>query len=276
MEIAALFDRSIVELNRYRQTRLAWSMSLPLAVFLGIASLAAEEATIGYAAIRVVLAWMLVLQFRLGNDLSHVQRDRREHPDRVLPRAESLCPFQIALGSVVLANGLLIGLLRSPERLLTFVALSGVTLAAGVVRDRQRLPITFRYHLLLIKYPLFATLIATGPMLDPPQAKLFSMALVYFCFCVYEGLHDERLRADPLASATFHVDYIALAAVAAGIAWHLHPRSIAAVPIQAVSVGGGGVVLATLFVFRQRLVAPGPWCYAVFAPCFFWLLSCQL
>ncbi|MBM4002562.1 MAG: hypothetical protein FJ295_04630 [Planctomycetes bacterium] len=272
------FYQSIRELNRYRRTRLAWSMSLPLATFLGIASLAGEEVTASDVVLRVVLAWLLVVPFRLGNDLRNVKRDQREHRDRVLVQSRSLLPFYLILAVMVLANGLLLGLLRSPAHVVTFAALGCLTLAAWVMPARLWPRLAYRYHFLLIKYPLFVALIGTRSPFDPPQAKLFATALVYFCFCVYEGLHDVRLRSDRLATATFHIDNFALAAVAAGMAWRLNARSIAALPIQAGLVGAGAVILilTTLLVYRQRLQAPGRSCYAVFAPCFLWLWTCTL
>src|SRR5260221_12747652 len=46
-----------------------------------------------------VIAFLLVLAFRIGDDLADATRDRVSHPDRVLVRAKSRRPFVALLAA---------------------------------------------------------------------------------------------------------------------------------------------------------------------------------
>src|SRR5437870_9734138 len=87
METEVLWNWSLEELIRYRRSRVPLRLYLPLAVFLTIAAqLTGRQGTILTLLIDLALAGTMLFQFRLWDDLTDRERDRLEHPERVLVR----------------------------------------------------------------------------------------------------------------------------------------------------------------------------------------------
>ena len=167
-------------LLRYRRERFPLTVFVPVALFLAIPSLAT-----GDAARVLVTLLVLLFQFRLWDDLSDLTADRREFPERVLSRAESVTSFRwLLVGATGVVLLLLLGQLDL--QLLYLAAISFFFVWYRFVADRT--PRARAYHIVLLKYPLFA-FIASAPI---GELLLGTLSLVYFTFAVYEPLHDSR------------------------------------------------------------------------------------
>ena len=126
---------------------------------------------------------LLLVQFRLWDDLADVARDRVEHPERFLPRYASVAPFRTALVTAGVAAVLAVSLLSGPFAALALIALD----AAAALWYRQ--PFTRRVGplgslVVLSKYPLFTALLAPPPI--DALALAVACAIVYLAFCLYE------------------------------------------------------------------------------------------
>src|SRR4051794_34519101 len=108
MEIAVSSTWPLADLARYGWTRFPPGRFVPLAVYLGLAAGAGDLALVAQ---RVLLALAWLLEFRLADDLADRPRDRRDHPDRVLARAD-VRPFVALLVLLAIGNTLLTAWLR--------------------------------------------------------------------------------------------------------------------------------------------------------------------
>jgi hypothetical protein len=199
---------------RYRQTRLPLRLYLPLLLVLLAAGMAAGgPLTVASGVARALLACTLLVQFRLWDDLSDIEKDRRDHPERVLVRAPSLGPFGGLLWAAFVGSLVLLALCGDLLRLAAFLALNAAFLAwyGGV---RHVLPsAVLGYHVVLLKYPVFVFLLSGMPC--RPGLLLVAAAGVYLGLCVYEVLHDRRLWGLPQARLALTVEAVALLLVAA-------------------------------------------------------------
>src|SRR5438128_2339903 len=126
MEIAVSSTWSITELLHYRRTRFPLRRFLPLALLLTLAASTVDEAVTGWLVLqRLLLVLLWLFQLRLEDDLADRERDRRDHPDRVLVRADSR-PFLVLLVLLAAGNTLLTAWLRPTPRWLEFLALNGL------------------------------------------------------------------------------------------------------------------------------------------------------
>jgi len=144
-----------------------------------------------------VLAFSMIFQFRLWDDLGDLPYDRIHHPQRVLCRASSPASYIHIVGIVGAVNtGLLILLDRSYGG---FALLNMAALAwyGGIAIDRRRS--IAGTHVTLLKYPLIVLLIAPPATLGLPS--IIAAAAVYLACSLYEVLHDSAVRAKPAARA---------------------------------------------------------------------------
>lgn len=189
-------------LRAWLRERVPVSRFGPLALFiatLGGAPTLARTPMIGLAA-------LLIVTFRLRDDLADRERDAIEHPDRVLPRAASLLPFALAI-----AIGLAIAFVHIHRTFGLTRALALLSLAA-TFELAYRVELPGRHRWVLLKYPLFALLLADR--LAPTLA-----ALCYASFAIYERLDDPTLRERPDADQRLAA-YLFAAALLGGL--HLY------------------------------------------------------
>lgn len=193
------------ELFRYLQTRLLrWQIALLWAVL--IANLLVSVGTIGSPAAQLtqsVLLLVAILVFRLWDDLADREHDRLRHPERVLVKAQDLTQFIVVLVAGLLSAAFLLrGDVRQLLVYLGLVALLAVLYHSPLEKVLTR---SARSGLVLLKYPLFVSLLVTPSF----RAWLAGIGL-YVLLLVYEWRDDPDLReAAPLPL---------LAAAAAGIA----------------------------------------------------------
>jgi hypothetical protein len=137
------------------------------------------------------LSGLLLLQFRLWDDLEDRVQDTATHPGRVLVRTPA-APYWRVLTCVTLMNVALCGVggWTSPIEIV-FLDLG---FYAAYRRMRRYVPdAVWRFSILLIKYPAFVVVVAT--VLGAPQpGRLAAAAMAaYATAFVYEALHGKRL-----------------------------------------------------------------------------------
>src|SRR5690242_6273167 len=98
MEMPAV-SASWIELSfEYLGTRFRVHLFLPCAAFLAIAGQSGgQPLSLPVMAWTGTLALLLLLQFRVMDDLSDIRHDRLVHPERVMAKAASLAPFYLML-----------------------------------------------------------------------------------------------------------------------------------------------------------------------------------
>jgi 4-hydroxybenzoate polyprenyltransferase len=183
---------------RYVRERARLSVFVPLALVMAAMGrwtggrVDGWTGTAGYA-LTALTALVLVLAFRVWDDLEDRSRDAREHPSRVTVIADSVAPLT-AVGLMLGALGLLLVVLgpHAGSRLIA------VTMAVAVLAAWYRVrPASARAvvnaHVVLLKYPLLA--FAATPA-SPPTGALVSLYLV---LCAYEIVDDPALRASIVA-----------------------------------------------------------------------------
>ena len=156
------------------------------------------------------LAALLLLQFRLWDDLEDRDRDRAVHPERILVLAPP-GPFRHAL--VVLGLGNLIVLAAVPSAgapaaaAVALAILDVVFFAAYRLRTRVSDPF-WRFGVLLSKYPAFVGVIATAAGAARAPRLALATAAMYAAASAYEALHDQhthrgaRPRTPPRSPST--------------------------------------------------------------------------
>jgi hypothetical protein len=250
---------------QYLKTRFPAGVYLPSAVFLVTSGMTGGRTISLLGTIFSFLpALTLQLQFRLWDDISDIDRDRKKHPDRVMARAQALRPFIILALALFTANCLLlVAQPGPPQRLAIFLLFNAVfllwyRLLRGTLCNR-----ILGYHVVLIKYPVIVFLLSgdggdTWPL-------LLAMTIVFLCFSIYEALHDENLNKNTRVVQIRRLEAAALLIISFLMAIRMAGGSGTAAVVQ----GSGGVVaflvLHELFE-RRRLHLELPCSsYAVFA-----------
>jgi 4-hydroxybenzoate polyprenyltransferase len=183
---------------RYVRERARLSVFVPLALVMAAMGrwtggrVDGWTGTAGYA-LTALTALVLVLAFRVWDDVEDRSRDAHEHPSRVTVIADSVAPLA-AVGFMLGALGLLLVVLgpHAGSRLIA------VTMAVAVLAAWYRVrPASARAvvnaHVVLLKYPLLAFAATSA---SPPTGALVSLYLV---LCAYEIVDDPALRASIVA-----------------------------------------------------------------------------
>jgi hypothetical protein len=278
MEIAALFNCSTSELLRYRKSRMPVTLIGPLMVLLCTAALATGwPATASTWMLNAVLAVLLIVEFRLWDDLSDVDSDRVLFPDRLLCQAKSLVGFRIVVGLLFAVIVILLAANRSKLCLTTFLVLNSLVLAWYSVRGRIRFSSAFSQTIVLLKYPVFVYLLSSNAGgRESMLTSSYAMGLTFLCFCIYELLHDSRIGPMKDVQRLLMIEMAAMILVGMLMLNDLIGRSQMLVVVHAGFVFVGIVVLARLFQRSRNQVPPGRWCYDVFLVGFVWLLDFAL
>jgi 4-hydroxybenzoate polyprenyltransferase len=196
----------------YLRERYDPRLFVPLAAVLVVSGAVAAGGLTGGvpgAARSWLLAWVLVLVFRLWDDLADRPRDGVQHPHRVLARCGRSAPFLALLG--VLAVVALALLLASPGGTVKVLVLLAVAAAlAAWYRGRAALgePAVLGAHLVLGKYPAIAY--AAVPAVPGRELTPTPLVILYLALCVYEALHDRRVRTAAAGRASLAADGVLL------------------------------------------------------------------
>jgi 4-hydroxybenzoate polyprenyltransferase len=188
---------SIKLIHTYLRERYPASVFVPFAILIAAAGIAAQGSlpTVRDTVIGCVLAYTLVLVFRIGDDLADLRSDRLRHPGRVLVQTSSVTPIVVLALLIAFCDFLLILFQPRPGvRLAVFAAISLFLGLWYFLRARLRAGPLANAHVLLIKYPVISLL--TCPSWDPltPQTAVISFGTIYLALCIYEQLHDRAVR----------------------------------------------------------------------------------
>jgi 4-hydroxybenzoate polyprenyltransferase len=183
----------------YLRQRIRVRAFVPLALLLAIASwwlvpsAAFQSATFFESATQ---AFVLILAFRVWDDLEDRNADRARHPERVMALSGRTAPFIALVASLIVVG--VMWLLQSPEPLLRVVAIAIAACGLSIWYATRRLEKWNRVaggHIVLAKYPLIAY--AVAPTL-PPASMLARTVLIlgglYVLICIYEYVDDPELR----------------------------------------------------------------------------------
>ena len=170
-----------------------WHERLPLRTFGPVAVAIACPAQVpafrglGAFAIDSAIAWLLLAQFRLWDDLADRDRDRKHHPHRVLARTTHAGRYVLLCVALALVNALVLGV--RDHAALTLLLLAGLTLALAVAytrRDRSTTVDLFR----LAKYPVFVLLIASSHPEGLTTVAYAGATAAFLAAFTYEIWHD--------------------------------------------------------------------------------------
>jgi len=191
---------------RYLAERSRPRMLGPLALVLAAVGLLIAPSS-GVSVARYVLsaaqALLLVLAFRVWDDLADRERDATEHPRRVMVTDRRTTPF-VALGMALAVAAIEpIVFATDAQRRITALAIAGVCLAIWYNARRSPFASPLGEHVVLIKYPAIAFAVAPGALsFDTRTAALraaATLASLYLLLCVYESFDDPALRASARA-----------------------------------------------------------------------------
>lgn len=249
-----------------------------LTMFLCTAALATEwPAATGTWMLNIVLVALLIMQFRLWDDLSDVESDRGFFPERVLCQAKSLVGFRIVLGLLFSVNVILLATNKSELSLIAFFVLNFLDLAWYSVRGRMQFSSVFSHSIILLKYPVFVYLLGShAGGRERMLSSSYAMSLTFLCFCIYELLHDNRVGPIKHVHQWLMIELVAMVLVGIFMLNDLIGRSQMMVVVPIGLLVMGSVVLARLFQRSRNQVPPGRWCYTVFLVGFVWLLNYAL
>jgi hypothetical protein len=218
---------SLEAIGAWREARLPFARYVPLAGLIAWAANGSDWGARGVAT--SVIAFALVAQFRLWDDLVDRGRDALAHPDRTIVRAASSRPFVQALFALGVGNGLALAL--SSGLLPAFGLLALMLLLALWYRGHARRGL-LHLHVLLLKYPVFIVLLA-APSLSA-RALAVAACAVYAAMCCYD-LADASLGE----------------ARAVRAAWATHALVLVALPLAC----GGEVAEFTICALNAALMA---------------------
>ena len=187
---AERFRSAVFLFAAYLTQRFRPAVFLPataLHVLLALWAAGAQPTAAGLAA-AAALATLLLLQFRLWDDLEDRDRDRAAHPERLLPRT-SAAPFRRALVAIGLGNLVALAAAQTAAALMGLVVLDVAFFAAYRLRARASDRV-WRFGVLLAKYPLFVGLLAAAAGAPRTPRLALAMAAMYAAASVYEACHD--------------------------------------------------------------------------------------
>lgn len=192
---------SLETLRRYFAERLRLRLTIPLAAVLTAAgSAGATTLTASALGTACLFVFLLIAVHRLWDDLEDRERDRREHPERVLAGIRDPRPFHRALVALFVACALVLPGAR-PLLTMATIGLLDVALFAWYRWLRPRFPSpALHAHVVLLKYPVFA--LAAGDLACAttwPRGPL-TLLVVYLGLTVFEAIDDRKTRVPALVA----------------------------------------------------------------------------
>jgi hypothetical protein len=138
----------------------------------------------------VTRAVLLIVSFRIWDDLMDRARDRDRHPERIALRADATPP--LLAGAVVLWTGAAVITAIVDETAATAPLLI-FTIALGIWYSMRSPGSFFNSGLVLAKYAVFVAVIVGGHFAFTPRG-LLAAAAVFALASAYEWAHDGGLR----------------------------------------------------------------------------------
>lgn len=186
--------------------RFYWTQRYPTRVYLPLAVLILVAGAVGLgapvtpwsAASGVVIAYTLVLLFRVWDDLADRHVDRERHPERVMVQARDTSAFVGLIVALALIAVTLVALRESWDIDLAALTLLALALAGWyALRVRLAAGPLANAHVILLKYPAIA-FIASPPASSVRPAAiplLAALGALYLGLCIHELLDDPVIRA---------------------------------------------------------------------------------
>jgi hypothetical protein len=210
MAIKALSNFSLPDLVAYGRERIVTRRILLLVVFImGLTFIAEQPRTITDIAIRSLLVAVLIVQFRIWDDLADRDFDRRHHPERVLARIDCISPFWFLLGALgALAIVLLFVYQATAFQFGCYVML--LTLFALLYVGTRRIPSRHRFwrvQSVLLKYPAFVFLAVKSPS---SAWMPVAAATAYLMLSAFEWYDDDLQQSSHFPSRAIVLLYTLL------------------------------------------------------------------
>jgi len=214
MEIAALFKSQLSDIPAYCRERLSLRILIPMVIFLTTAAGTVSTSSDAVFTFRgTALCCLLILQFRLWDDLGDLPRDRIESPHRLLCRLSSVSHFNVLCLLLLATNIAILSRSDSHFTIVLFLLLNAGFLCwyGGLRRYfSERLG---GWHVVLLKYPIFVMLMSDDASTALTLEFWLAIAVVYLCFCVFEVLDDRRLHGFVAAHVFLTLEMTGLIAI---------------------------------------------------------------
>lgn len=202
------------DLWSYFRTRIPPWLALLLPLLLVVAALRQRVLSPAESTVALGMAFLLIVELRLWDDLCDVPRDRLVHPERVLCQSPSLRPFWSVFLVLAPINLGLTAWLRDWWGLAMLLVLHVLLAAWYGLRGEAQLRPVVNYHVVLLKYPMIVWILGATTLADISSAPLVLSAIaMYLVMCVFEVAHDASLRRLRSAQACLAVECLLLAAV---------------------------------------------------------------
>jgi hypothetical protein len=201
---------SIKLIYAYWRERYPVSVFVPFSILIAAAGGAAEGSVPDArdALIGCVLAYTLILVFRIGDDLADLSSDRLRHPERVMVQAASVTPI-VVFALVIAALDVLL-MLRQPRSIAVFFAISIFLTLWYRWRARLHAGPLVSAHVVLIKYPVISLLTCAHWDKLSQHTALPAFGTVYLGLCIYEQVHDRVVRESRGAQWIFTAEVLVL------------------------------------------------------------------
>ena len=186
----------------YWRERYPASVFVPFAILLAAAGAAAGGSlpTFRDAIKSCILAYTLVLVFRIVDDLADLRSDRLRYPDRVLvkasraSRASSRTPIVVL--ALVIALGDVLIMMSQPRPGARIAVFAVISILLGLWyhrRARLRAGPLAGAHILLLKYPAISLLTCASWDGLTLHTALPSLGAIYLGLCIYEQISDRAV-----------------------------------------------------------------------------------
>jgi hypothetical protein len=201
---------------RYFKERFNVCLFIPLSVFLAIGS---ETSVLNFTDkfdifIRAASALLLLLWFRLWDDLCSREKDKKAVPDRITVDPHNSKVLWKWFFILFFMSLFLVYALHHATMLLVTIVLAMLFVLFYALRNRLN-QIIFDL-LILIKYPIIAFVVSSEN--TPFQDKIFPLLMIYLILVVYEVFHDRGHLSD---RNYLYAGYIAWLFLLIGCAAHI-------------------------------------------------------
>lgn len=190
-----MLNWDLLTVSAYWRERLTAMVGTLVLMLWGASYLVEPFRSFGDALTRMVVVMLLVMQFRLWDDLEDLERDRREHPQRVLANSTSLVPFGLHLAALTSVAAIALLAVRSWPQWLAAVILDAVLWSwYRAVHGRKRSPLVHAL-VILLKYPVIVFLVTPWDPANWVRWRPWAIVLgLYLILVIYECLDDSRAR----------------------------------------------------------------------------------
>ena len=191
----------------WRASRLPLARFMPLALLIAGAAASHADRALQETLIRFPVAFLLVAQFRLWDDIVDRARDRLHHPDRVLTDVDAIGAFLLTATLLGVVNVTAVALLNGAGPMVGLLMLHALLAAWYGLRTKRDL---WHAHALLLKYPAFVLILSTEPASLPVAA---GAALIYAAMCMFELFQRRRDVGRQLVGEVLLVSHTAVLCV---------------------------------------------------------------